>query len=308
MRIAIIGAGAMGSIFGSMLSAVSDVYLIDPYEEHVKAINERGLIVEQTDRTSANFSLFAATDTSQVKPGIELAIIFTKSYMTAQAAQTALPLLGKNGLMLTLQNGLGNMDLIAEIAGKQRTIAGVTSHGGTLVGPGHVRHAGKGSTYIAPASSTPHSLEHIKKIFQAAEIETFISQNLDTLIWGKLIINVGINALAAILQVPNGILSITPESEKIMKQAVDEAVSIAKALNIELPYEKPVEQVKTVCKNTFANHASMLQDILRGANTEIGVINQAIVKKGKELSIETPCNKFLSEIIEALEATAKNRI
>ena len=180
MRIAIIGAGAMGSIFGSMLSAVSNVYLIDPYEDHVKAINKRGLIVEQTDQTSANFNLFAAADVSQVKPGIDLAIIFTKSYMTAKAAQTALPLLGKNGLMLTQQNGLGNMDLIAEIAGKQRTIAGVTSHGGTLMGPGHVRHAGKGPTYIASASLKPSLLEHIKEIFQADGIETLNSQKLDT--------------------------------------------------------------------------------------------------------------------------------
>ncbi|MDM8539006.1 ketopantoate reductase C-terminal domain-containing protein [Desulfobacterales bacterium HSG17] len=163
-------------------------------------------------------------------------------------------------------------------------------------------------TYIAPASSISPSFEHIKEIFQQAGIETHISQNLDTLIWGKLIINVGINALAAILRVPNGILGITPESEKIMEQAVNEAVNIAGALNIELPYENPVEQVKTVCEKTSANQASMLQDILRGARTELGVINQAIVTKGEELGINTPCNGFLSEIIEALEATAKNRI
>ncbi|QTA82532.1 2-dehydropantoate 2-reductase [Desulfonema limicola] len=307
MRIAIVGAGAMGSLFGSMLSMVSDVYLIDPYEDHVNAINEKGLIVEQEDKTSAKFRIFAASDPFQVKQGIDLAIIFTKSYMTAQAAKTALPLLSEKGLILTLQNGLGNMELIADIAGKQRTIAGVTSHGGTLAGPGHVRHAGKGPTYIAPASSNTPSINHIKDIFQAAGIETIISQNLDTLIWGKLIINAGINALAAIIRVPNGTL-LTPESEKIMEQAVNEAVNIANALNIELPYDKPFEQVKEVCKKTFANKASMLQDILRGARTEIDVINQAIVKKGRELGIDTPCNAFLSDIIKALEATWENRI
>jgi len=308
MRIAIIGAGAMGSLFGSMLSAVSDVYLIDPYEKHVKAINEKGLTVEQIDGTSANFRLFAVTDPFQVKPGIDLAIIFTKSYMTDRAAQTALPLLSETGLALTLQNGLGNLDVIADIIGKNKAIAGVTSHGGTLKGPGHVLHAGKGHTYIAAASSNTSSIIHIKDIFKAAGIETDISQSLDSLIWGKLIINVGINALAAIVRVPNGILGITPESEKIMEQAVNEAVNIAEALNIKLPYEKPFEQVKSVCKKTFANRASMLQDILRGARTEIGVINQAIVKKGEQLGISTPCNRFLSEIIETLEATWENRI
>lgn len=307
MRIAIIGAGAMGSLFGSMLSPVSDVYLIDPFEEHVRVINEKGLTVERTGEPPKTFRLYATTDASSIESGIDLAVIFTKSYKTREAAQTARPLLHENSLVLTLQNGLGNLDVIADEVGKNRAIAGVTSHGGTLVGPGHVRHAGKGPTYIAAASPDTPSLTPLIKTFQAAGIDTELSDNLDTLIWGKLIINVGINALAAIMRVPNGILGITPECEKIMSQAVAEAVAVAEALNIELPYPNPLEQVKIVCEKTAENHASMLQDIIRGARTEVGVINQAVVKKAEEAGLAAPCNRFLCEIIEALEATSQHR-
>ena len=308
MRIAIIGAGAMGSLFGAMLSAVADVWLIDPYEAHVRAIRENGLTIEKGDGSSETYFLSATTDSAEIGSDADLAIIFTKSYLTEEAAQTAKPLLGKNGVALTLQNGVGNLDVIAEAVGEDRAIAGVTSHGGTLLGPGRVRHAGEGPTYIAGASSDVACLSEIAETFRATGIETEVSDNLDSLIWGKLLINVGINALAAILRVTNGVLGITPRCEKIMAEAVAEAVAVAAALKIELPYADPQKQVKMVCEKTAANRASMLQDILRGARTEVGVINRAIVKKGETLGIPTPCNLFLSRMIEALEATAEERL
>ncbi len=308
MRIAIIGAGAMGSLFGSMLSSVSTVYLIDPFEAHIQAINKNGLIVEKTDGPSETYHLFAFTDPDKVEPGVDLAIIFTKSCQTEEAAKTAKLLLGQKGLALTLQNGLGNLEVIEKVLGKDRAVAGVTSHGGTLIGPGHTRHAGQGPTYIANSPENAQSLNRIVETFRAGGIDVSLSENLDSLIWGKLLINVGINALAAILRVPNGILGITPECEKIMGNAVSEAAAVVKALGIQLPYKNPLEQVRKVCANTAENRASMLQDILKRAGTEVSVINRAIAEKGKALGIPTPYNIFLSEIIEALEATSEKRI
>ncbi|QTA88521.1 ketopantoate reductase family protein [Desulfonema magnum] len=307
MRIAIVGAGAMGSLFGAMLSSVSDVYLITLSEEHVQAIKKNGLVIEKTDGTSETYQMFATTDASEVEPDVDLAIIFTKSYSTEAAAKSAKPLLGRKGLAITLQNGLGNLEVIANIVGKERAIAGVTSHGATLVEPGHIRHAGEGPTYIGSISHLSQSLNRIAETFQAGGINVSVSENLDSLIWGKLIINVGINALAAILRVPNGVLGVTPECKKIMSNAVLEAETVARAFGIELPYANPLEAVKKVCENTAGNRASMLQDILKGAHTEVGAINRAIVKRGKVLGISTPYNVFLSEIIEALEATSEKR-
>ncbi len=307
MKIAIIGAGAMGSLFGAMLSSVADVYLINHFKAHIQAIREKGLKIENSDGSCQTYSVFAATDPHEVDAEIDLAVIFTKSYATRDAAISAKPLLGQKGLMITLQNGLGNPEIIADVVGKNRTLAGVTSHGATLVGPGHIRHAGHGPTYIAGPSQHTDFLKQIAETFTAGGIPVQLSENIESLIWGKLTVNVGINALAAILRVPNGILGITPACEKIMAQAISEAEAVIHALNISLPYSNPPEQVKKVCAATAANRASMLQDILKRGRTEVAFINGAIVKKGKSLGIPTPCNAFLCEIIEALEATSEHR-
>jgi len=176
------------------------------------------------------------------------------------------------------------------------------------MGPGRMRHAGQGPTYIADSPGNSALLKEIVGTFKAGGIDVSLSENLDSLLWGKLVINVGINALAAILRTPNGVLGVTPACEKIMAKAVSEAEAVVNALGIKLPYSNPLEHVKTVCANTAENRASMLQDILKGARTEVGVINRAIVEKGEELEIPTPYNLFLSEIIEALEATSGKRV
>ena len=300
----------MGSLFGAMLSPVSEIFLIDPFVSHVKEIKKNGLKIEKTDGSVQHYNIFAATKPDRINNDIDLAIIFTKSHLTEDAAETAKSILSKQGMALTLQNGLGNLDIIAEVLGRKKVIAGVTSHGGTLVKPGYIRHAGSGMTYIA-AGCTPDKasfLIKIMKTFNSAGIDTKISDNLESLIWGKLVINAGINALAAILHVPNGILGTTKECEIIMEHAVSEAVMVADALGIILPYEHPVEHVKKVCASTAKNRASMLQDVLRGANTEIAVINRAVAQKGKELGVPVLYNIFLAEIIEAVEATYKSRI
>ncbi|HAO23411.1 MAG TPA: 2-dehydropantoate 2-reductase [Desulfobacteraceae bacterium] len=308
MRIAIIGAGAMGTLFGGFLSQAAEVYLIRRSEEHVRAIRENGLIIEKNDGSAQTFHPFATIIPKDIAIGIDLALIFTKSYDTETAAHIAKSLLRQDGIALTLQNGVGNLDIIEKIVGRGRAVAGVTSHGATMLAPGRVRHAGIGTTTIAMLPGKERLLNEIAKTFESAGIAVSLTENADNLIWGKLIINVGINALTAILRVQNGVLGITPQCEKIMACAVEEAVAVANASGIVIPYPSPLEQVKKVCAATAQNRASMLQDILNSRQTEISAINQAIVRKGQESGIPTPCNRFLSDIIEALEATSEHRI
>jgi 2-dehydropantoate 2-reductase len=239
---------------------------------------------------------------------VELAIVFTKSCNTRDAAHTARAILDPRGVALTLQNGIGNLEVIQDVLGPDNAIAGVTSHGGTFLGPGNVRHAGIGPTQIANMPSKKILIEKIGQIFNAAGIDTSLSDNVNSLIWGKLIINVGINALTAICRVPNGVIGKTSECVDIMKEAVSEAVAVADASGVMLPYDDPVAQVKKVCEATAANRASMLQDILRGARTEIGAINGAIIDRAQALEISTPVNRFLYRVIKAIEATAEYRI
>jgi 2-dehydropantoate 2-reductase len=308
LKIAIIGAGAMGSLFGSMLSKVSEVVLIDINHDHVEAIQKNGLIVENLDGSRSTFNLLITNRPEELSDRVELAIIFTKSFNTRDAANTARAILDPQGVALTLQNGIGNFDMIQNILGPENAVLGVTSHGGTFLGPGHVRHAGIGPTHIANIPLKKSLIDKIVNIFNVAGIDTSLSDNMNSLIWGKLIINVGINAMTAICRVPNGIIGKISECFDIMEEAVSEAAAVADALGIMLPYEDPVAQVKKVCEATATNQASMLQDILRGTRTEIEAINGAIVKKANTLGISTPMNCFLFRIIKAIEATAEYRI
>jgi 2-dehydropantoate 2-reductase len=260
------------------------------------------------DGSTTVYEIFATTRLEEVPGKSDLAIIFTKSYHTRDAAETASALLEPAGLALTLQNGIGNIEVIRDVLGVENAVAGVTSHGGDFVGPGTVRHAGKGPTHIAFLPGKGIFLDETVRIFNEAGIETTLSENVDSLVWGKLIVNVGINALTAIFRVKNGIIGKTPECVRIMQQAVEEAVSVADALGIVLPYKDPFERVLQVCEATAANRASMLQDILKGGRTEIGAINGAIVDRGEALGIQTPVNRFLSQTVQALEATAEHRI
>ncbi len=308
MQILIIGAGAMGGLFGSLLSRVAQVTLFDTSNTHVDAINTKGLTVTGQEGKKEIFSIKAISQPDQYKTKSDVAIIFTKCHATTAAAHTARRLLAPNGIVLTLQNGIGNLEQLVTILGPDRVTAGVTSQAGTFVKPGHIHHAGSGPTYFASTSSQMHHMEIFAACCNKAGIPAEISDNVDSLIWGKLIINVGINALAAILRVPNGILGITPECEQLMKQAVEEAMAVAQAKDIPIPYKHPLEKVKEVCTLTAENRASMLQDTLGKRPTEIEAINGAIVTLGEETGIPTPTNTFITQIIKAMQATTAHRL
>ena len=307
MRIAVVGAGAMGSLFGGTLSAVTEVTLLDPWAEHVAAMQRDGLRIVELDGRETTIPVTATTDPAAV-PEVDLVIIFVKSHGTRQASQWASRFLAPGGLALTLQNGVGNGETMAEVLGADRVVAGVTSHGATLLGPGRVRHAGCGPTHIATRPEIAARLSEVAAVFEQAGFEVHLSDDLESLVWGKLIINVGINGLTAILRVPNGQLVEIPAAGVLMAQAVAEAEVVCQAKGISLPYDDPLGRVQEVARATATNRASMLQDVLRGVPTEIGVINEAIVREGKRLGIPTPINEFIVTTIRAIEGSYAARV
>jgi len=303
LKIVIIGAGAMGSVFGAKLSEAADTILINTTNSHTDAVIKNGFILlENPEGFKKKIEVKLVTDYKTITDKFDVAIIFTKSYKTKAASYTAKALLKEDGIVLTLQNGIGNFEIISNIIGEDKTTVGVTSHGATLVSPGYVRHAGIGDTYIAEKPNKKELVNNLIKVFEKADITVSISENINSIIWGKLIINAGINAIAGILKVPNGIIGANPESSKIMQNTVAEAVKVADALGINLPFKNPFEQVKKVCIHTANNRASMFQDIIKLKKTEIKFINGAIVNYGEKFKIPTPYNRILTEIIEALEA------
>ncbi len=311
MEILIIGAGAMGGLFGALLAPLASVCLITTNRAHAEAINRIGILLTDLAGNTTSTSVPALTSHDQYQRRADLVLIFTKAGVTEAAAHTAQAVLADHGLVLTLQNGLGNLERIAAVIGQERAAAGTTAQAATLLGPGQVRHAGQGATMLAPARGFPGQLpqlESVAALFNQAGIATSLSEDIDTLLWSKLIVNVGINALTALLRIPNGALLQSPESEALMRDAVDEALAVAKGLGIGIDLEIQQERVRQVCELTRNNRASMLQDILRGRTTEIDVINGAIVAKGQEVGLPTPVNHMLTRLIKALESTSAQRI
>ena len=301
MRIAVVGSGAMGSLYGGLLAdAGEDVTLIDIWKEHVDAINTRGLKISGASGERL-VRVKATTNPAEVGT-VDLIMIFVKAYDTKKAAQDALPMVGPETVFLTLQNGLGNVEQIEEVAGKGRVVAGATTHGSTLVGPGEVFHAGKGLTYIGEL--TGEITERVKRIaetFNRAGIETHISQNIQGIIWKKILINVGINAITAITGLRNGEILLVPEVKEIVRKAVLEAAEVAKAAGITVEMEDPVAEVYKVAELTAKNKSSMLQDVERGRRTEIDAINGAIVRIGKQYGVDTPVNETLVAAVKGIE-------
>lgn len=300
MKIAVVGAGAMGSLFGALLAeAGSEVWLIDVWAEHIKIINEKGLSVEREGKIRS-VEVGATTDPKRIGVA-DLIIIFVKSTQTAEAARVAKEMAGSGSLVLTLQNGMGNADVIAEVIDPDQVVAGTTSHGATMIGPGIIRHAGAGPTVIGMWSGKDLTKARgIAQLFTHACIETKVVENVGEVIWDKLLVNVGINAITALTGIKNGQLLDLEVTKTLSRKAVEEALAVARAQGIALR-DNMVEHVLKVAEATGRNRSSMGQDVDKKRQTEIGTINGMIVSEGRKTGLETPVNETLTALIETLQ-------
>jgi len=308
MKIAIIGAGAMGSLYGGKLSLTgNEVVLYDINKAHVDKVNLDGLSIEEsaTGEIIKAYPL-ASSNPEDVKDS-DLMIIFVKSTVTELVAKQFVKLAKPSTIALTLQNGLGNEDIIKENFGEERTAAGVTSQGATFLEPGKIRHAGNGPTHICMSDKNNNKLKNIVNTFADSGFEIHIEDNIEDLVWSKLIINVGINAVTAITGLENGKLLDFPDMKSLMKDLVEEAVNVAKSKNIHLSYPDPVQIVFDVSEKTALNRSSMLQDFDRGSITEIDFINEAIVREGEKLGLPTPYNSLISKLVKSMELVNRER-
>ena len=283
MRITIWGTGAMACFFAARfaLSGVAQVTMLGTWDEAIHAIRENGICIEDADGTRiANVD--AEYYDAQV-PLADLAIILVKSWQTPRLAGRIEKNLKPGGATLSLQNGLGNI-----AAPGNGVFNGVTFEGATLICPGHVAHRGSGMTHIAAP-------EHVVELFRRAGFGAFrcAPEKAESLIWGKLAVNCGINALTALCGIRNGELLNRRSTAVLMEKAALECAAVARARGVELPYTAPATEVRETARRTAENMSSMLRDILRGAPTECDAINGAVVREGKRLSIPVPVNEAL---------------
>jgi len=306
MKIVIVGPGAMGCLLAAFLSkSKEDVWILDYNKDRAKIINQNGIIL---DGLSGNLEIKTKTSSETKDIGLaDLIIISVKSYDTKAAIMHARPLIGEKTTVLTLQNGIGNIEIIAEVVGTDRVIGGVTNLGATLIDIGRVRHAGKGETVLGRIDGKfTIEMRAIRELFNKVGLLTRLSRDLKSLLWSKLIVNVGINALTAITRTNNGKLVEFEGTRRIMRESVTEATRIAKRKRIKLIFDDPLAKVEAVCEATSGNISSMLQDVMHKKRTEIDFINGVILRQGQELGIPTPVNQTLVDLVKTIEASYKD--
>jgi len=306
MNILIVGPGAMGCLFAARLRKDNhNVALLDYRPERAALINKEGIRVEGV---TGEYGIHVPTVIGKSSEAPDIVLICVKANQTKAAAQNLKTWLDPETRILTLQNGLGNMETLEEIFGEGKVLGGVTSEGATLLAPGRIRHAGEGETIIGPEDPPGGALAEIISLFASAGFRVRSAENVYDLIWGKLIVNVGINALTAITRLKNGLLPEIEGTKAVLEGAVHEAVTVARARGVNLPYPDPFERVLEVCRATSGNMASMLQDVLRQRETEVAFINGAIVREGKALGIPTPVNSTLTFLVQAIQESYDQRV
>jgi 2-dehydropantoate 2-reductase len=294
VRILVFGAGALGSFVGGMLSQKNDVVLIGR-KQHVEAIRDKGLVIKGKTDIVVRPQAKEQVDGNE-EP--EWVMVATKSYETEEAMK-ALNAFKDDAVFLSLQNGLGNEEVMSRYA--QRVVGGVTSHGITRDGPGRIIHAGIGRTVLGDYKGAEGRVSEMVEALNESGIETEKTDDIRTEIWKKVIVNAGINPLSAITGQKNGFILENPNLERTLEAICEEAVAVANAHGIDISAEEAVEQTKEVARLTAENKSSMLQDIERGKRTEIESICGTIVRLGMDKGVPTPVNSSLMAVVKGME-------
>ena len=307
MRITVVGPGAMGVFFGVRLArAGAQVNFLDHRPGRAAHLDQNGVFLETLEGEEIHLPLKASADPALALAGADLALICVKAYQTEGIARLLAPHLAAGARALTLQNGVGNVEALVAALGPERVLGGTTSEGIIGLGQGRARHAGRGLTNLGPAQGEVDGFcRELAALFTAAGFATQAVAGVQNLIWTKLVVNVSINALTAILGVPNGrMLEIAPAVE-VMEAAMNEALAVGQALGVEFLHPDMPAAVHEVGRRTAANRSSMLQDLGHQRRTEVEYINGAVVRAGAELGLAAPVNQTLTRLVLALEQAGR---
>ena len=297
--ILIVGTGALASLYAARLAAAGkQVMMLGSWRAALDAIQQAGVRLEQPGQPSRAYPVRASNDPAECRE-VDLALVLVKAWQTRRAAEQLAICLAPQAVALTLQNGLGNRETLAAFLGAGRVILGVTTSGATLLQPGLVRPGGEGLNSL---EAHPRAAE-VARLLQDAGMAVEIVTDANSLVWGKLVINSAINPLTALLRVPNGLLLENPSARQLMSELALETATIASAQGIQLPFTDPQAAVEAVARRTAGNRSSMLQDVDRGAPTEIEAICGAVVRCGQQLGRPTPLNQIMLRLISALQTS-----
>jgi 2-dehydropantoate 2-reductase len=300
MQFAVIGAGNIGCIYGANLARIGEpVVMLDVWQEHVDAMRSHGL---RMDGLHGEFTAaVTATSIPAEAPKADVALICVNSYSTAEAAQSAQELLKPSGVAVTLQNGLGNLEILQETLGSERVMAGLTFHSADLHAPGRVTHNLEGPTYLGEIAGTRSPrLEALCALLERAELHPVFTPDAVAMMWQKFIYNCAINALCALTRLRPGHIQEVPALDEMQTHIIEESLALVRAHGITLPDPDILASIKTYCKTKF-HRVSMVQHLERGRPTEIDSLNGYVARESEKLGLQAPYNAAVTMLIKGLE-------
>ena len=314
MKYAIIGAGAMGSIVGAYLvKGENEVWLVDPFEAHMKAISENGLKIEVNGETET-VKVNAVTGSDQISDKMDVIIFLVKGLYTREAAESALCLANEDTYVMTVQNGIGNVDIFSEYFNPDKILYGLIQFGGSLVEPGHVYAligANQGLKVGPNSKVLNEKIEEIAESFRAGGMHFELMEDIDGEVWYKMTKNCSNNAVCGIVRLPLGPYMAAKEAKQIGEELLKEVIAVAKAKGIKIKEDPPKAQPKQgeskggggmKPDNPMYNHLpSTAQDMSRERITEIDFLNGAVVREAEKFGVPTPFNKLVTLLVKVIE-------
>jgi 2-dehydropantoate 2-reductase len=307
MHVLILGAGAMGSFIGAKLSTTSaTVDLLTMDQSHAESIRRHGLVIDEPDGSAQVYRLPVFDRAKDLTRKPDLVIVLVKNFATGDAVRSIQSVVTPQTVFLTLQNGVGNYERLAEVVAEKQILVGTTAQASTLLAPGRLHHGGNGMTFIGEfrAAPSPRVADLVEK-FNQAGLNASAGENMERRIWQKLVMNTATNAITALAHLPIGAIVDNQAARELSRETVAEALRVAKAQNIEVGDDFFDKVVITTCRAIATHTTSMSQDMAHKRRTEIDSINGAIVDYGKKLGIPTPVNWALVSLVRAYEADKK---
>jgi len=301
MKIVIIGAGAMGCLYGAYLSRKHEVIMLDSFDKQVEAINQNGITVLEEDGTENKFTNVKACISGEYKEAADLVVVFVKSTFTEDALRDNKKLFGDKTLVMTLQNGAGNDRKIAKYVNKKNIIIGTSKHNSVNLGGGKVRHSGSGETTIGSNLENNTNLDKIQAILEECGFKVEKTNDIQRVIWSKLFVNLSINTFTAITRAPIGSMIENKYAWDFAEKMICEAVDVAEADGTHFSYREVLNMVHHVCEDAGKGYSSMSQDVMNCRLTEIDAINGAIVEQAKLYNVKVHYNSLIVDLIHAIE-------
>jgi 2-dehydropantoate 2-reductase len=308
MRIGVIGAGAMGSLYGGLLArAGREVVLYDRWVEHIAAIRERGLELGGIGGELRIRPARATADWAEIGK-LDVALVLVDANSTAEAAEVVAPRLKPGGFALTLQNGVGNVEALGERLGRERVLGGLSYHSAALERPGRVLHTHAGATWLGELDGARSArVLDFARTLEGAGFKPTVVDDIVGFIWTKFVHNAAINGLSAVAGLRVGEIGADPNVDAFQSRIIEEALAVIEAKGVALVEPDPMGAIKAFCKVKF-NKASMLQHVEAGKRTEIDALNGAIVREGRRLGVPTPFNEALTLMVKALEDSRRRAL